>query len=378
MGIIKNKTNYLFLSLFLVYIFLYRMLIIPKFLKYSESITSVFLIFMFILSIMFYGFKKTTNTNFKKNVLRKVLKITGIYFLLIYFIGLFTGYLSNAYSLNPISIFNNIFFQIIIIVMIELIRSNFINYNKGDKRIIALLVILLTIFEIILNFKMEYISNTEAIFKFITSKILPIAFKNYMCSYLTYYTDFETSLVYSLITGLYKYLVPIEPNLDNLLISLINILIPFIIVMSVSKYRFNYDETRENIVSKKYVRKSDIPLIILLGILVLLVFGVGPYKVVGIRSGSMSPAINVGDAVLLEQNVSKEDLKENDIVAYTNKNNETVVHRIIAINKDGTYITKGDHNNTADKDYVSIDQITGKVKFRIPYIAYPAVYFDRR
>ena len=113
-------------------------------------------------------------------------------------------------------------------------------------------------------------------------------------------------------------------------------------------------------------------------ILLILVFGIGPYKLVGIKSGSMSPKINVGDAVLIYKNVDKKKLKKDDIIAYESQDKELVVHRIIRINKDGSYMTKGDFNNTADNKFVKFKQIKGIVKFKIPYIAYPAVYFDRR
>ena len=68
---------------------------------------------------------------------------------------------------------------------------------------------------------------------------------------MTYNSDYEASLIYSLILGLYKYIVPIEPDLENLLISLINILLPFLIIMSISKEKYNYEETKENVNSKK-------------------------------------------------------------------------------------------------------------------------------
>ena len=377
MGNKKVKLNYLFFCLFLVFIFIYRLIVTTKFLEYSESISATFLILMFILSIMIYGFKKPIRTEFKKQVIKKVLVFIGIYFILIYFFGLITGFLSNSYSLKPMSIINNIFFQIIIISMIELIRSNFINYNKKNKNYIVILTIILVIFETSLNFRMNYFETPLGIFKFFTNIVLPISFKNYMCSYLTYHTDFESALIYSLIMGIYKYVVPIQPNLDSLLIAIINILVPFLIVLTISKFKYNYVETKDDTLNKKYIKKSDVPLIAILIILFLLVFGIGPYKIVGIKTDSMTPNINKGDAVFIEKNVSKEDLKEKDIIMYESETGELIIHRIIQINKDGTYMTKGDYNNTADSKYVNIEQIKGKVKFRIPYLAYPSMIFDR-
>lgn len=377
MGLKKNRLNVLFLFMFLVFIILYRIVFITSFLKYAESICAAFLIFMFFLSILFYGFRTPIDSELKKRTVKKVLVAIGIYFLIIYSLGLVTGFLSNSYSLNIKAIFNNIFFQIIIITMIELIRGNFINYNKQNKNIIIIFTVIIILLEVNNIFKISYLKDITSLFKFITVSVLPIIFKNYMCSYLTYYTDFEASLIYSLILGLYKYIVPVEPDLEKMFISIVNIMLPFMVVMNISRDKFNYEVTKENINSKRYVRKSDVPFFISIIILVFLVFGIGPYKIVGIKTGSMTPKLNMGDAVFLDKKVKKTDLKEKDIIAYQSEDGELVVHRIIRINKDGSYITKGDYNNTADVKYVKFKQVKGKVKFKIPYIAYPAVYFWR-
>ncbi|MBO5530692.1 MAG: signal peptidase I [Bacilli bacterium] len=373
----KILYNYAFFLLFFLVILLTRFVVFSNYLKYSESIISVLLIILFIISIVFYGFKKPTDSLVKRKILKKVLSFTAIYFLLIYSIGLITGFLTNSYSLKINSIINNIFFQAIIIIMIELIRSNFINYNKKNIKNITILTALIVMFEINMVFKIEYLEDIKVIFKFITTSVLPITFSNIMRSYITYNSDFEASLIYSLIIGLYKYIVPIEPDLENIIISIINIILPFLIIMSVSKDKYNQEVTKENINSKKYISKSDIPLITLVIILLLLVFGIGPYKIIGIKSESMTPRINKGDAVVIDKNIKKEDIKVSDIVAYENDNKELIVHRIIKINKDGSYATKGDFNNTADGRYIKFKNIVGKVKFKIPYIAYPAVYFSR-
>lgn len=369
-----NTTIFLLLLLFTI---LTRMVVFSYYLKYSESIIASGLILIFFISVLFYGFRTPIDSELKKKIIKRVLSSIGIYFLVIYSIGLITGFLNNSYSLKIDSIFNNVFFQLMILAMIELIRGNFINYNKSNLKYIYILTAILIIFEVNINFKLEYLEDIKSIFKFITTIVLPISFKNVLCSYMTYNSDYEASLIYSLILGLYKYIVPIEPDLENLLISLINILLPFLIIMSISKEKYNYEETKENVNSKKYIGKSDIPLIALVVILILLVFGIGPYKIIGIRSESMTPKINKGDAVVIDKNVKKSEIKAQDIIAYENDEKEIIVHRIIKINKDGSYITKGDFNNTTDGKYVKFKKVVGKVKFKIPYIAYPAVYFER-
>ena len=54
----------------------------------------------------------------------------------------------------------------------------------------------------------------------------------------------------------------------------------------------------------------------------------------------------------------------------------TVIHRIIEKkqkNGEFSFITKGDNNNTPDKEEVKENQLIGKVVFKIKYIGYPAI-----
>ena len=96
---------------------------------------------------------------------------------------------------------------------------------------------------------------------------------------------------------------------------------------------------------------------------------------IGIETGSMSPKIKIGDAVVIDKTADFTKLKEGDIVAYKSDSGIVIVHRIINVNSDNTYITKGDFNNSPDAKYVDPSQIVGKVRLKIPFIAYPKIIF---
>ena len=62
-----------------------------------------------------------------------------------------------------------------------------------------------------------------------------------------------------------------------------------------------------------------------------------------------------------------------------------IIHRIITINEDGTYQTKGDHNkkqltfNTdplyhTDETKIKKEQIIGKAVFKIPFLGWPKIW----
>ena len=75
----------------------------------------------------------------------------------------------------------------------------------------------------------------------------------------------------------------------------------------------------------------------------------------------MADTIQIGDAVVVELT---KDVKENDIIVYK-EDDDFITHRLIEINENGDFVTKGDANNTEDKP-ISESQVLGKVIYIIP------------
>lgn len=89
-------------------------------------------------------------------------------------------------------------------------------------------------------------------------------------------------------------------------------------------------------------------------------FGYKTYKVI---SGSMEPTIKINDLILVQKT---NDIKENDIITYKEKNS-FVTHRVIMINND-VIITKGDANNVNDEE-ISRGDVIGKMVYRFKIIS---------
>ncbi len=91
--------------------------------------------------------------------------------------------------------------------------------------------------------------------------------------------------------------------------------------------------------------------------------------VVAVESNSMVPTFSRGDILfLVGKNVS--DLKVGDIIVYSPEGQSVpIVHRIIAINPDGSFQTKGDANagQLAFEKHVASSEIKGLVVFVVPY-----------
>lgn len=85
------------------------------------------------------------------------------------------------------------------------------------------------------------------------------------------------------------------------------------------------------------------------------------YSIFDVQTGSMENTISAGDWIIVKitKNVSL-----NDIVTYRSEG-EYITHRIIEV-YNGTYITKGDANNSKD-DPIDQNQIVGKVVKIVPF-----------
>ena len=88
-------------------------------------------------------------------------------------------------------------------------------------------------------------------------------------------------------------------------------------------------------------------------------FGIGASVVL---SGSMEPALSVGDLILVKASDSYE---KGDMVVFQD-GRSLVVHRVIE-EGDGKVVTKGDANN-ADDGAVELSQIKGEVFLAVPYV----------
>lgn len=93
-----------------------------------------------------------------------------------------------------------------------------------------------------------------------------------------------------------------------------------------------------------------------------------------ILTQSMYPTIEAGDVVVTyKENNNK--YNSGDVITFISQNNAglTITHRVEevkVVNNQYSYITKGDNNNTRDREVINGNSVIGRVIFKIPKAGY--------
>ena len=101
------------------------------------------------------------------------------------------------------------------------------------------------------------------------------------------------------------------------------------------------------------------------------------YKSFIISSGSMENTLSVGDIIFVKEEYN---VKQNDVISYREEGH-VVTHRAIEIfNENGKiyFKTQGDANNAPDNKLVSIENLEGIYKFKIPKIGLAIMFFQTK
>lgn len=96
--------------------------------------------------------------------------------------------------------------------------------------------------------------------------------------------------------------------------------------------------------------------------------GILGYSQLVVISGSMQPAIDPGDLLIIKR---QESYKPGDVVTFL-QGDSLVTHRLTGISGDAA-LTRGDANNTDDAP-VPLEDIQGRMVLRVPRLGYAVLY----
>lgn len=330
-----------------------------------------------ILMIVLNGFEKD-NYRYKKDVLLNIIIFLLMYYFITYFLGLFSGFVKSSYSLSFINIIKNTFPVIALILISELMR--YVLFNKTKRNLPCLIIGCLLFVMVDVNTMVHIydVKTALGITKMICLVVFPSITKNIFLTYLTMKVGYKNGIIYRLITELSTYLLPIFPDFGEYINVLLKTVLP-IAIMARLNNMFNYYSVRKIKDSRYNNRKLVLYSVITFALLtiVLLTSGLFTYQALTIGSGSMSPAIEKGDVIILKsmKNEEARKIKKGDVLVY-NHDNKIIVHRVIKKSNNGETIsfkTKGDYNNAKDSWTVKQEDVIGIVKIRIRWIGMPTV-----
>ena len=375
-------------SYYTIFLFETVLLFLVTLNSFNSSLSNVYVLpfILFICDVIFFfvlGFEKS-NKRLNKIVDFDIFMFSMVFLILYYLFGIIIGYAeSNNYlTLYGLTVF--IIPTILKIVFKEHLRNSLLTKSGNNKFLIAYSVILFIMIDILPALSILKMSNMHDVFIFTALVLLPSITVNVFATYINIKVGYMPVIIYLLIFSLYQYVVPIVPNPSEYLKAIIDFILPILILFKVRKIVNKYsDEDKE--IDRNYKKSAIILLIIPIILTIIIIYfvsGYFKYYALAIASGSMNPIFDRGSVVITEQVNEKYDnynkLKEGEIIAFKAEKN-IVVHRLIRIvNTDNEvyYYTKGDANEEEDDYLIKKENIIGIVRFRIPYIGYPTVWFS--
>lgn len=343
---------------------------------YLYIINPVFWILLSILLHFALG-KNYENKKIKKSVFQYTTIAILVYIITYMLSGLFVTFGKNPYNTSIKGLIINLWMLGVPIALREYIRYKLINnvYDKEKTKIAVLISIVYVIIDIEFIRFTRYEVPILTIVKYIAQLIIPNIAKNILFSYTSIYSNAIPAILYQILTNLYYWISPILPNSPWIMTSIIDTVIPVILLLYIryEKNKFSINRNKEKIIASS--PGSIIPLVASIVIVIWFALGIFPIKPVSIASGSMEEELHIGDIVIIKK-CNSNDVNVGDVIEYQMEG-YTVIHRIVEKrqkNGEFFFVTKGDNNNAPDNKEVRENQLIGKVIFKIRYIGYPAIW----
>jgi signal peptidase len=290
--------------------------------------------------------------------------------------GLFSGFGKSPYSFTPVGLGTNFIYVGATLLGMELSRAWLVNRigKRHPSMAIGTVAVLFTLLGLSLSeitgFKLTVASIDTA-----GSEWLPFLSENLLATLLALHAGPKASLVYRGTLAAFWWFVPVLPDLDWGLKAVIGAAVPITGMLMVNRL-VAAGERR----GRKWESENSFPLgwiLTALASMLLAWFAVGlfPVKPSVIPTGSMVPVFNPGDIVMVLK-VSPENIKLGDIIEFRTET-INVVHRVIEIEKNGNFVTKGDANDTIDADPVDPRNVNGKVMFTVPKVGWVSIAVKR-
>lgn len=368
----SKRSIYIYESLLLIYLLLMQFFIIILFKSFKYLNYIQMIIWLLPLALMFIknGFPRDNNY-FKKLGVRYAIIYCFIYIIGLYCLGFLTGFSHSVYSHTIINLFNNVFPVLIITISMEMIRYIICKKSNNNTKSLVFITIIYILYDLLLTINYYDLSSSKQIFLFLCLEFCSITARHILFTYITYNISLIPTLILAITLKIFWFIVPVIPSLGDYINSVLGILMPYLLYLKMRKMIKSNDYQK---IKKSKKGVCFIIIFMIIATIIVLVAGIGKYKIVAIGSDSMNPVYYKGDAVIYEK-VSTSLIKEEDILVFSS-GGRTITHRVVEIIEKGNTLyfrTKGDNNNSIDIDLVSSNDVFGKVKYIVKYVGYPTV-----
>ena len=304
-----------------------------------------------------------------------------IYLAILYGLGLYFGFIGTKIKFSWFAIYRFIVPLSSIIISSEFIREKLLKQdaeiNIRNKKInlsTALVYISMVLIDIIIYTEVYDLTSIEKVMDALGSVFFSSLSYNLLFNYITTRYGCKGIIIFRLITLLYIYIIPFEPEIFMYLQVFLKILVPyFIYIILESTYSIpNFVESRRD--KKKNIVSTTLTIIIL-GFFIMLVSCQFRFGMLVIGSKSMTGTIDMGDIIIYER-YDNQLIRKGQVIIFDYNGTKTV-HRVVdikRINGEYRYITKGDYNSSVDDFKVTNANIVGIVNLKIKYLGKPTLW----
>lgn len=370
------KKSYIKLIIFSFTFILFFLLNSLKFQFLNQTVLNIILILLLGLTYFLFGFEKNRK-RYWKDIVLEIIIILISFFLIYYLSGILIGFAKTKNYLTITSFKKFIFPIFIYIILKEYLRYQLVMKASEEKKLIYLICIFFIALENTIPFSIHPLSFNQEMFLFLALTFIPSITENILCTYLSLNFGYMPGIIYLWITKLYFYILPLIPNPNEYIYSMIFFLLPVFILLKIKNWQ---QKDRTNPIEREQQNKSGLiyylPALIITIVLVYFVSGYFKYYAIAIASNSMSPCFYKGDVVIIDQKY--QNLNQGDIVAFKYEGTVIVhrIHQMIKTKNEYFIYTKGDANRNPDNYKITKDMILGVVKCKIPYIGKSTVLLN--
>ena len=291
--------------------------------------------------------------------------------------GLFSSFGNSPYSHTAYGIFLNIVFFATTLVGIEFCRAYLL--SQYAHRYPLLMMGSMTLVFTLIMISPSRLTNVGDPLPFLGSTCLPLLAENLLTCLMAAIGGPVAAIAYRGILEAFEWFSPILPDLTWIMAAFVGTLAPVAGFLVVQSLYGEPDSAGADDGSRKRSSLTGwVVTAIVVVVLVWVSFGVLGFRPVVVASGSMNPAIDMGDVVMVKE-VDASDIHQGDVIQYESGGSSTI-HRVIEVQQESSatvFITKGDANDSPDVNPVHPEEVRGRVSLTVPKVGWVSIGIKR-